>query len=78
MEGRGVSGMGIADVVILTAVAVVFALCVRTIYISNRNGCSGCDSRSVCTSRLTGRCRAADDMVRRADKALGKASGHVR
>ena len=54
--------MGIADVVILTAVAVVFALCVRTIYISNRNGCSGCDSRSVCTSRLTGRCRAADDM----------------
>lgn len=70
--------MGVTDIVIITAVAVAFALCVRSIYISNRNGCSGCDSRSACTSRLTGRCRAADDMVRRADKALGKASGHVR
>jgi len=68
--------MGITDIVIVVAVAVVFALCVRYLYTSNRNGCSSCGSKSTCASRLTGRCSAADDMVKRADQALGKALKH--
>lgn len=68
----GVSGMGVTDVVVIVAVGVVFALCVRYLHTSNRKGCSSCGSRSTCASRLAGRCSAADDMVRRADEALGK------
>jgi uncharacterized CHY-type Zn-finger protein len=68
--------MGVSDFVIVAAVAVVFALCVRQLTRPNRSECSSCASRTMCTSRFTGRCRAADDMVRRADDALGKASDH--
>lgn len=68
--------MGVSDFVIIAAVVAVFVLCVRQLTRPNRSECSSCVSRGMCTSRLTGRCRAADDMVKRADDALGKASDH--
>ena len=59
------------DVVILLAVAAVVALCVRSIA-RETSECSTCGDAG-CTARYTGgHCRAADDMLRRANEALDK------
>ena len=70
------NAMGVSDFVIIAAVAAVFVLCVRRLARPNRSECASCVSRGMCTSRFTGRCHAADHMVKRADDALGKASDH--
>ena len=51
------------DVVIVLAVAAVVALCVRSIARGETSECSTCGDAG---------CRAADDMLRRANEALDK------
>lgn len=64
--------MNLFDIVIIVAVALVTALCVRSIVHSKDAGCASC-SETGCVARYTGgRCKVADDMVRRADAALGE------
>ena len=63
------------DVIIILAVAAVLVLCIRFIAHGGASECSTCGDTG-CTARYTGgRCPAADDMLRRANKALDK-SGH--
>ncbi len=60
------------DVVIVLAVAAVVALCVRSIARGETSECSTCGDTG-CTARYNGgHCRAADDMLRRANQALDK------
>lgn len=64
--------MGPVDIGILALVAVAVALCVRHLVRSGKGGCSSCGSREGCSARATGGpCAAADDMLRRAERALG-------
>lgn len=64
--------MGLVDVVIIAAIAVLLALALRSI---RRSGgeCSGCGSRGSCSVHATGApCPAAQDMLRNVEKNLGK------
>ncbi|MGI6230276.1 MAG: FeoB-associated Cys-rich membrane protein [Tractidigestivibacter sp.] len=64
--------MSFIDVVIIAAVALAAGFCVRSLVHSRENGCSSC-GETGCSARYTGgRCRVADDMVRRADQALSQ------
>ena len=64
------------DVVIVLAVAAVVALCGRSIARGETSECSTCGDAG-CTARYTGgHCRAADDMLRRANEALDKPAHH--
>ena len=62
--------MGLADVVIIAAIAVLLALAVRSI---RRSGgeCSSCGSRGSAHA-AGGPCPAARDMLRNVEKNLGK------
>ncbi|OUO34238.1 hypothetical protein [Olsenella sp. An290] len=65
--------MGPVDIGILALVAVLVALCVRHLVRSGRDGCSSCGSREGCSARAAGgTCSAAEDMLRRAERALGE------
>lgn len=65
--------MGPTDFIIIAAIVALLALAVRSIARGGAGGCSDCGSRGTCTARATGgRCSAADDMLRRAESALGK------
>lgn len=65
----------IANILIVAAVGVAFALCIRSLA---RGGgeCSNCSSASTCAVHATGKgkCPVAEDMVRKADAALGSGS----
>ncbi len=66
--------MGIADVVIVLAVIALLGLCVRS-FVKGGSECSGCASGASCSARATGKgsCSAAQDMLARANAALGSA-----
>ena len=61
------------DVVIVVAVAAVLAQCVRS-FVRHKDGCADCASAGSCSAsaRAQGRCVATEDMLRRADAALGE------
>ena len=64
--------MGLVDVVIIAAIAVLLALALRSI---RRSGgeCSSCWSRGSCSAHAAGApCPAAQDMLRNVEKNLGK------
>ena len=65
--------MGVADILIIAAIAVVAFLCVRSIVRSARTGgeCATCPSGALCSAadRKAGRCMATDDMLKRMEAA---------
>lgn len=64
--------MGLVDVVIIAAIAVLLALALWSI---RRSGgeCSSCGSRGSCSAHATGApCPAAQDMLRNVEKNFGK------
>lgn len=64
--------MSPVDVIVVAAVAVVFALCVRAIVRSQRAGeCADCASGGSCDARRTGHCRESAKLM--ADAAAAAA-----
>lgn len=64
------------DVIIVSAVALAFALVLRRSLSRGGGACEGCGSAGSCSARGTsGGCKAADDMLRRADEALRRNEG---
>ncbi|MCI6274764.1 MAG: FeoB-associated Cys-rich membrane protein [Coriobacteriaceae bacterium] len=60
------------DIVIILAVAVAVVLCVRSFVRGRASECSTCGDAGCTARRDGGRCRAADDMLRRASEALDR------
>lgn len=64
--------MGITDVLVIVAVAVVFVLCVRSIVRSQKSGeCADCASGGSCNAHKTGHCRESAKLM--ADAAAAAA-----
>lgn len=64
--------MSPVDVIVVAAVAVVFALCVRAIVRSQRAGeCADCASGGSCNAHKTGHCRESAKLM--ADAAAAAA-----
>lgn len=64
--------MGITDVLVIAAVAVVFVLCVRSIVRSQKSGeCADCASGGSCNAHKTGHCRESAKLM--ADAAAAAA-----
>lgn len=64
--------MSPVDVLVIAAVAVVFALCVRAIVRSQRAGeCADCASGGSCNAHKTGHCRESAKLM--ADAAAAAA-----
>lgn len=64
--------MGITDVLVIAAVAVVFVLCVRSIVRSQRAGeCADCASGGSCNANKTGHCHESAKLM--ADAAAAAA-----
>ncbi len=63
------------DFIIVAAIAVAFALCVRSLR-KGSGGCSGCAQEGTCAAHATGKgeCPVAQDMVAKANEALGDPS----
>ncbi|MST60340.1 hypothetical protein [Parafannyhessea umbonata] len=63
------------DFIIVAAIAVAFALCVRSLR-KGSGGCSGCAQEGTCAAHATGKgkCPVAQDMVAKANEALGDSS----
>lgn len=60
--------MGLTDVIVIAVIAVLLFLAVRSVVRGKADACAGCGSKGTCS----GRCSAADDMLRRAERALNK------
>lgn len=60
------------DFIIVAAIAVAFALCVRSLR-KGSGGCSGCAQEGTCAAHATGKgkCPVAQDMVAKTNEALG-------
>lgn len=60
------------DFIIVAAVAIAFALCVRSLR-KGSGECSGCAQEATCAAHATGagKCHVAQDMVAKASEALG-------
>lgn len=64
--------MGITDVLVIAAVAVVFVLCVRSIVRSQKSGeCADCASGGSCNVNKTGHCHESAKLM--ADAAAAAA-----
>lgn len=64
--------MGITDVLVIAAVAVVFVLCVRSIVRSQKSGeCADCASGGSCNANKTGHCHESAKLM--ADAAAAAA-----
>lgn len=65
----------IANILIVAAVGVVLVLCIRSL-VRGGGECSDCSSASTCAVHATGKgtCPVAENMVRKADAALGSGS----
>ena len=65
--------MGLVDLLIIAVVAAALILCVRSIRRGD-GSCSSCAQGPTCAVRASGRgrCPVADDMVAKADAALGR------
>lgn len=64
--------MGITDVLVIAAVAVVFVLCVRAIVRSQRTGeCADCATGGSCDAHRTGHCHESAKLM--ADAAAAAA-----
>ena len=61
-----------ADFIIIAAVGAGLFLAIRTLAKGGGSECATCGSAGSCTSKSTGHCSVAQDMVARADQALGK------
>ncbi|WP_130810526.1 FeoB-associated Cys-rich membrane protein [Olsenella sp. Marseille-P4559] len=59
------------DVIIVLAVVAVTVLCVRAVVSGKADGCSTCGETGCSARNGGGRCKAADDMLRRANEAFG-------
>ena len=65
--------MGPIDLLVLAAVAALFALAVRAIVRSRKDGCSGCGSADACSAHVTGGpCPAAQRMLKDVEKNLDR------
>lgn len=65
--------MSPVDVIVILVIAVVFALCVRSIVRSQRSGeCADCASGGSCNAHSGGRCRESAKLMADAAAAVSR------